>query len=131
MTIEELEQYRGILGEIKAVEAEINSLYDVRRSPNGKQSSGSAGSRPSDPTGKAAIRIIELKEKLLTQQERWSDAAFSIETWLQSVDDLEIRAIVRWHYMLGLSWKRTSGKVYGKNDYYIARKRLYRFFGKE
>ena len=129
MTIEELENYRGITSEMKALELEINALYDVRKSPTGHEGTGNSG--PGDPTGRSAMRIIELKEKLITQQERWSDTALTIETWLNTVDDPEIRSIVRWHYILGLSWKRTSAKVYGKNDYYLARKRLYRFFEKE
>lgn len=77
------------------------------------------------------MKIIEMKEKLLSKQEEWSAAALSIEQWLNTVDDAEIRSIVRWHYILGLSWKRTAGKVYGRGDYYIARKKIYRFFGKE
>lgn len=61
MTIETLEQYRGIMSEIKALELEIDALYDPRKSPNGRQQSGGPGSAPSDPTGKNAMRIIELR----------------------------------------------------------------------
>jgi hypothetical protein len=129
MTIEDLEKYRGTISEMKALELEIDALYDVRKSPTGHEGTGSTG--PGDPTGRNAMRIIELKEKLLTQQEKWSDTALTIESWLATVEDPEIRSIVRWHYILGLSWKRTSAKVYGRGDYYIARKRIYRFFGKE
>lgn len=129
MTIEELESYRGILSEMKALELEIDALYDPRKSPTGHE--GAGGSDPGDPTGRSAMRIITLKEKLIAQQEQWSNTALTIESWLSTVDDPEIRSIVRWHYILGLSWKRTSLKVYGRGDYYVARKRIYRFFGKE
>ena len=129
MTIETLEQYRGIVSEIKALELEIDSMYDVRKSPTGNEHTGASG--PGDPTGNAAMRIIALKEKLLTKQEQWSDAALAVEQWLETVDDPEIRSIVRWHYIIGTNWKKTSYKVYGRGDYYIARKKIYRFFGKE
>lgn len=129
MTIEELEAYRGIISEMKALEMEIQALYDPRKSPTGHE--GIGGSEPGDPTGSSAMRIISLKEILAEQQEHWANAALDIETWLKTVDDSEIRSIVRWHYILGLSWKKTSYKVYGRNDYYLARKRIYRFFGKE
>lgn len=129
MTLETLEQYRGIVSEINAINLEIESMYDVRKSPTWKEHSG--GSGPGDPTGHTAMRIIALKEKLLAKQEQWSDAALTVESWLETVDDPEIRSIVRWHYIIGLSWKQTSRRVYGRNDYYVARKRIVRFFGKE
>ena len=129
MTIETLDKYRGLVSEMKAMQLEIDTMYDVRKSPTGKASTGSSG--PGDPTGRIAMRIIEKKEHLLAKQEEWSKAALEIEQWLATVDDPEICSIVRWHYLLGFSWKRTSAQVYGRSDYYLARKRIYRFFGKE
>ena len=128
MTIETLEQYRGIMSEIKALELEIEALYDVRKSPNGKESGGYS-SIPGDPTGRSAMRIIQLKEQLLAQQERWSEAALKIEQWLQTVEDAEIRSIIRWRYILGLSWKQTGKRVYGDTGASDAcRMRIKRFF---
>lgn len=128
MTIRELEQYRGIISDIKALEAEIESLYDVRQSPNGK--TGGHSSTPGDPTGKAAMRIIELREKLRAEQDQWSDAAYAVEHWLTDVEDAEIRSIIRWRYILGLSWKATAVRVYGTKGYADAcRMRIKRFFG--
>lgn len=133
MTIEQLEEYRKdsrfLLSEINALELQIEQKYDTRRSPTGGD--GSHGTGPGDPTGRTAQDIIEMKEELAALQNRWADIVRSIDQWLKTVDDAEIRSIVRWHYALGFSWKRTSGKVYGRNDYYLARKRIYRFFGKE
>ena len=127
MTIEELEQYRGIVADINALEQEINALYDVRRSPT---SDGMGhGSTPGDPTGRAAMRIIELREQLRAEQDRWSDAAMAIEQWLRGVEDSEIRSIIRWRYALGCSWKETAKHVYGAKGYADAcRMRIKRFF---
>ena len=133
MTIEELEEYRKdsrfLQTEMEALEFQIEDLYDTRRSPSGHE--GGGPSEPGDPTGKAAHDIIAKKEELARLQNRWSEIVRAIDDWLKTVDDTEIRSIVRWHYALGFSWKRTSAKVYGRSDYYLARKRLYRFFGKE
>lgn len=127
MTIEMLEQYRGITSEIKALEMEINTLYDVRKSPNGHEASGSAG--PGDPTGKAAMRIIELTERKVSLLTKWSKMSLDIESWLETVNDAEIRSIIRWRYMLGCGWKTTAKRVYGDADYSDAcRKRIKRFF---
>ena len=127
VTIEILEQYRGITAEIKALEMEIEALYDVRKSPNGHEASGSTG--PGDPTGKAAMRIIELTDHKLELLTRWSEMLLTIEKWLETVNDAEIRSIIRWRYMLGCGWKTTAKRVYGDSDHSDAcRKRIKRFF---
>lgn len=129
MTIDTLEQYRGIVSEINAMSAEIEALYDTRKSPNGRESSGH-GSGPSAPTESAVRRIDEVKQKRQRKREEWARAVHEIETWLDTVGDADVRSIVRWHYVLGYSWKKTSREVYGVENYYRARKKIYRYFEK-
>lgn len=130
MTIETLEHRRGIMAEIKALDAEITALYDVRRSPNGKESSGNT-SGPSSPTERAAMKIIELRAKRDAILREWERSTAEIETWLETVTDADIRSIIRWHYVLGYTWKRTSREVYGTDSYYRARKKIIRYFEKK
>lgn len=106
MTIETLEAYRGIVSEIQALEAELDALFE-------------------DPEADA------MRATLAAKQERWKEAKRSIEVWLDTVTDAEVRSIARWHYIIGYNWKETAAKVYGRGDYYIARKRIKRYFGKE
>jgi hypothetical protein len=129
MTIEVLEQYRGLMSEIKAIDAEINALYDVRRSPNGREPGGN-GSTPTAPTERAVARILELQEKRARLMKDWERKLKDIEAWLDSVNDADIRSIIRWHYVLGFTWKRTSREVFGADNYYRARKKIYRYFEK-
>lgn len=129
MTIETLEQYRGLIAEIKAMTAEINALYDVRKSPNGREPTETS-SGPSAPTERAVARILELKEKQNAKRDEWERAVREIETWLDTVEDADIRSIVRWHYVLGYNWKRTSREVFGADNYYRARKKILRYFEK-
>ena len=129
MTIETLEQYRGLMAEIKSMDAEIKALYDVRKSPNGREPGGTC-SGPSAPTERAVARIMELKDKQSRKRTEWEHAVREIEAWLDTVEDADIRSIVRWHYVLGLNWKRTSCEVFGTGSYYRARKKILRFFEK-
>jgi len=129
VTIETLEQYRGLMSEIKSMDAEINALYDVRKSPNGREPGGT-GSGPSAPTERAVARIMELQEKQSRKRAEWERAVHDIETWLDTVEDADIRSIVRWHYVLGYNWKRTSREVFGTASYYRARKKIVRYFEK-
>lgn len=129
MTIEVLEEYYSIASNIDAIDEEIRTLYIPVASPNGK-AGGGHGSEPSNPTEVSAMRIIKLKEILETERSRLYALAEEIETWLQSVDDGEIRSIIRWHYLLRCNWKVTNLKVYGYPDYYYSRKKIERFFKK-
>lgn len=127
MTIEELEQYRGMYSEVQSITAEIESLYNPVASPNGKTDAGH-GSVPSSPTERAAMRIIDRKRTLQEKQTAMMRVLDDIEAWLESVDDCELRALIRWYYILGYTWKATSLKVYGYSCYNRAYQRVHRYF---
>ncbi len=130
MTIEELEDFKGLSTEVQAIQHEIDSLYNPVCCPNGKTGGGHSNT-PSAPTERAVGRILDLKEKLEATQDELAREMETIEHWLEDVSDAEIRSIIRWHYLLGLDWRRTNMKVYGYPSYYACRKRIMRFFGKE
>ena len=131
MTIETLEEYRGIASGVEAIEAEIATLYNPISSPNGREMQGSFSGSPSDPTAHAAMRIISLREKLDEERERMYATLEDIERWLITCEDPEIVSIIRWHYLLGLDWRQTNKKVYGYPDYWRSRKKIVRFFEKK
>ena len=130
MTIEELENFKGLGSEVLAIQNEIDSLYSPVCCPNG-QTGGGHSSTPSAPTERAVGRILDLKDKLGSTQDELAHEMETIEQWLETVSDAEIRSIIRWHYLLGLDWQRTNLKVYGYKSYYACRKRIMRYFGKE
>lgn len=131
MTIETLEEYRGIASGVEAIEMEIQTLYNPISSPNGREMQGSFSGSPSDPTAHAAMRIISLRDKLDEERERMYATLENIERWLMTCEDPEIVSIIRWHYLLGLDWRQTNKKVYGYPDYWRARKKIVRFFEKK
>lgn len=130
MTVEELEQYRGLRAEAAALQAEIWALHDTYHSP-ALSGIGGHGSTPSDPTSSAVMKVLDLEKKLQAKQKQIADLMESIEQWLDAVKDPEIRSIVRWHYMLGLTWKQTSAEVYGMPSYYNARAVFLRYMGRK
>ena len=130
MTIEELEQYYFIAKNIEAIELDIQKLSKPIGSPNGRENIGSRPQSPSDPTARTAMQVIALKERLQSERERLIRLKIKIEDWLNEVDDAEIAAIVRWHYVHFASWKKTNLKVYGYPDYRYARRKVERYFEK-
>lgn len=135
MTIEELERYSGIVANIEAIKEEIEVLYLPISSPTGHTEPH--GTTPSNPTERSAMRIISLKEQLGNYLEDMLTRREEIETWLESVDDGEVQAIIRWKYLIpkrggkNRTWAEVSLKVYGRPDYWTARDRMRWFFDKK
>lgn len=130
MTLETLNKYRWIHTNIDAIQQEIDDLYNPVRSPNGREMVGSFGSNPSNPTEQHAFRVIELREKLEKRSEELQSLSEEIEQWLMEIEDAELESIIRWHFILSLSWKATSVRVYGYPNADRARKKVERFLKK-
>lgn len=130
MTIEKLEQYRGLTSEMKALSQQITSLYDIYRSPQ-LMSNGSHSMSAGSPTENAVAKILKLEETYRRKYEESVDLLAEVENWLSQVEDAEIRSICRHHYILNKSWSQTSAIVYGFPSYYNSRKRVMRYFGRE
>lgn len=136
MNIEKLEQYSGITANIEALKEEINALYEPISSPNGHTNEGHS-TTPGAPTERAAMRIIKLKEDLNWQTEQMLNLREEIETWLVTITDIEIQAIVRWRYLIpnregrARTWKDVNNRVYGYPDYWYSRNRLKRYLERE
>lgn len=130
MTIEKLEQYRGLTSEMKALSQQITSLYDTYRSPQ-LMSNGSHSMSAGSPTENAVTKILKLEETYRRKYEESVDLLAEVENWLSQVEDAEIRSICRHHYILNKSWSQTSAIVYGFPSYYNSRKRVMRYFGRE
>lgn len=131
MTIEKLENYKGLVAEMHSLSESIDSLYDTYRSPQFCRNGGSHSNNVWSPVEDAANRILKLKG---LYDHKYSEAAnllLEVEAWLSTVDDPEIRSIVRFHYVLNKSWVQTSTEVYGFPSYYNSRKKIMRYFGRE
>ena len=131
MTIEELEELRYLDSEIQAVQREIENMYNTYRSP-AFEKIGSSPLSPGDPTAQAVSKVIQLQRKYNIMLTEMADRRDRVNAWLVELDDPEIRSIIRWHYLNGKSWKKTSGLVYGdrsneRNAYRVIR----RYFGKD
>ena len=131
MTIEDLEELRYLNSEISAVQREIESMYNTYRSP-AFEKIGSSPLSPGDPTAQAVSKVMQLQRKYNIMLTEMADRRDLVNAWLVSLDDGEIKSIIRWHYLCGKSWKQTSGLVYGgrsneRNAYRVIR----RYFGKD
>lgn len=130
MTIKDLENYYTLSSEIKAIEEQIRQLYEPHIYAGGERI-GSAPQTAGNPTEQTAIKITEYKAKLIYKMTELRGLAASIELWLDTVQDSNVRAAIRWHYLNGLNWKNTNTRVYGYPDYQYARRKVLEYFEKE
>lgn len=113
MTIEKLENYKGLVAEMHSLSESIDSLYDTYRSPQFFSEGGSHSSNVGSPVESAVEKILKLKN---LYDHKYSEAAnllLEVEAWLSQVEDPEIRSIIRFHYILNRSWQQTSTEIYG------------------
>lgn len=132
MIRETLDEYYTISSRIDAIDEEIRRLYVPTYGGN-KDNIGAgrtSAPEPGNPTERAALRIVSLRARLEAERERLYQLAEEIEDWLETVEDPEIEAIIRWHYLLRCNWKTTNLKVYGYPDYDYCRKKIKRYFDK-
>lgn len=110
MTIDDLKEYRYLAAEIEALQLQIAQLYSPVRSPN-LVSIGARGNTTSDPTHSSVMLADEFQRQLEEKQEVLRARAADIETLLNTVEDAKLRMAVRWHFLLGATWKETARKV--------------------
>ena len=127
ITIEMLKQYSAMKAEQKQIEDQIRSLYlPITSIHYGDIVGGS--STPGDPTHNAVMRINELKQHLEELSNELSIKTREIEDWMQTLQDYELRAIIRAHYINGKTWAQTAKEVYGWADQDTPRKKVARYF---
>lgn len=130
ITLDDLKSFRGLSSELKALQEERDWLYYPVSSPNGK-TDGIHGSGPSDPTASAVRKIQQMDKRIFERQTEIAQRLSEILTWMDSIDDAEIRAMIHWYYLIGDDWAMTCAKVYGYKSNQACRKRVMRYFGYE
>ena len=124
VTILDLKDYRHLLKEIRTIDEELEWIYFPVSSPNGK-TSGSHGSEPSDPTARAVRKAARLKERRARLQAKVE----AIDWWLLNLEDHQLAAICRAHYVLGRTWPEISWEICGSSSPSTARMIVVRHFG--
>ena len=130
MTIEELEELRYLNSEIRAVQQEIEGMYNTYRSP-AFEKIGQSPLSPGDPTSEAVQKIMALQQKYNRMLNDMADRRDRVNSWIASLDNEEIKSIVRWHYLVGKKWKETTRLVYGNANDRNAYRAFRRFMGKD
>ena len=128
ITLEDLRQYQDILEELEAIRDEIRMIYIESPSPKEVIGGRSSVSTPGDPTARKAMKALERKERLENRERQLEDLQGRIEEYIDRMTDHHTAAIMRWHFIRGLTWRQTCSKVYGYPDPDICRMAVRRYF---
>lgn len=124
MTEKELSQLYFLKIEIKTIENEIEN-YDK----SGIQASGfgaEGGNRMKGSiTEKVALERVELKESLEVAKGKAEMELHKLEAYINSVDDSEIRLIMRLRHIEGCNWEQIGRRLHMHYTTVIRRYRKY------
>lgn len=110
--IEKLKRYKKLKAELIAMGKQITFTYNTYRSPN-FQRIGTRYGDYSGPVAAAVDHIDELQRKYTACFAELCTTGKELESWLETIDP-EISAIIRCHYLLGMSWEDTTKAVLGE-----------------
>ena len=132
ITLDDLRRYQDLKQNIASIEAEIQSLYYPVSSPSGSPiiSGRSSVRLAGDPTAAAYSKIIERREKLEHMLAELQEMADRIYAFVDNMTDQHMASILRYHFLIGLTWAQTSEKVYGYADPQVCRHAVRRYFRK-
>lgn len=128
MTIERLAAYGHIQSDIAAIELQLISLERPISSPNGRTNDGgSGGGTPGNPTERAAFQRMDLEKDLKEVMDKLLKETREINDWIRTLNNVEVEAIIRWHFLNGKTWAETSGIMYKGMSRDHCRKVFYKF----
>lgn len=108
MTINELSKYHNIKIEIKQLEDTVEELESTLIGSSKVTGMPSVVHSNSSPTERIGIKLAQLKDKLDKKKELLLDEAHKIEDFLETVDEEEIRIIIRERFLNGKTWDEIS-----------------------
>lgn len=129
VTREELRKYQFLKLEITTMQVQIEAMYIPVGSPP-TEIIGARSTTPGDPTAEAVQRIEALQERMRKKIAEYVELTERIEMFVETVDDGYVRSIIRLHFLIGLTWRKTCEKVYGYKDPEVCRSAYNRYMSK-
>lgn len=128
--LEDLRKYQDIKENLKSIRAEIESLYSPVSSAPMTSDGAGRSLNPGDPTARAVHEILKRKDKLETLEKELTAMAKRVTDYVDGMTDHHTAAIIRYHFIIGLSWSQTCRRIYGYPDPDICRIAVKRYFQK-
>ena len=127
MTIHDLSKYHNLKIEIKQIKDNIEKIETtIIGSSKIAGIPITSSSNNSNPTERIGMKLAKLKTTLENKTDKLLDELNKIEDFLNTVDDGEIRIIIRKRFIEGKTWKEVSKDIIADRStpYYKLKKYL-------
>lgn len=127
MTIHDLSKYHNLKIEIKQIK---DNIEEIETTIIGSSKIAgipiTSSSNNSNPTERIGMKLAKLKTTLENKTDKLLDELNKIEDFLNTVDDGEIRIIIRKRFIEGKTWKEVSKDIIADRStpYYKLKKYL-------
>lgn len=127
MTIKELSQYHNVKIEIQQIK---DNIEEIETTIIGSSKIAgipiTSSSNNSNPTERIGMKLAKSKTTLENKTDKLLDELNKIEDFLNTVDDGEIRIIIRKRFIEGKTWKEVSKDIIADRStpYYKLKKYL-------
>ena len=122
MTKKELSQLYYLKKEIKEQQRRLAELEEAATNCSTKITGLPSGRGISDKTGNYAAQIADLRALLDSNLKKCFDELNRLNRYIQSVDDSQMRTILRLRYIQGLTWQRIAFEIGEHDEQYPRRK---------
>lgn len=111
MTIKGLSKYHNIKVEIKQLEDTVEELESTIIGSSKITGMPTNINGNSSPTERIGIKLAQLKSKIENKKESLIDEVHKIEDFLETIDEEEIRIIIRERFLNGKTWDEIAKKM--------------------
>jgi len=136
VTMRELDQYAAMKAELDELREYIKRLESgvVHDRVQGSMDEHPYTLRTFDVEGiapKNVDKVQGLRNMLMAKEYELSAALWTIEEWMRSVKDSQVRRAIRLKFIEGWTWPKVSRRVYGSPSECTARSAVRRYVEKE
>ena len=122
MTKKELSQLYYLKKEIKEQQRRLTELEEAATNCSAQITGLPSGRGISDKTGNYAAQIADLRALLDSNLKKCFDELNRLNRYIQSVDDSQMRTILRLRYVKGFTWQRIAFEIGERSEQYPRRK---------
>ena len=124
MDIEKLKHYQELKRDIDSMENLKNSMYFNVHSPSSNESHSTT---PGNPTEESVKKIFHYDQMIDQKMQELRETMEEIIEWCDKIEDHDVRAIINWHFLMGLTWKETARKMYSYYNSEACKQKFYRY----
>lgn len=108
MTFDELNQHLEMLRDLQRAQERLKRLYD-KAYPGAQNLDGMPhGSGVRDKVGELAVEIAEYETEVNSLRESVKASGHNVEQFIASVNDMDMRLILRLRFQRGFLWKEVA-----------------------